>query len=273
MTILELSTLLFNIGIAAGALLLLLALLQSIRRDSYQPGWVSGLVFFVAVAALLGALLLDAFVADSSTVPLAVVLGLSLAAIVVGLLVVLIENRKSDFSLEGSYGLLLVGLGTLALMAVTFVPLLPDQLSPPTEVPMAVVAATSILPPTPMASSTPRPTTTPMPSATPTAIPSATATPSATPTRARYSTSTPTATPEVTAFCGAVVNYNLNMRTLASQNGEVILVIPFESIVDVGGKNADGDWLFVEYNGQWGWISDEFVSADVRCADAPVLLD
>ena len=43
----------------------------------------------------------------------------------------LIERRRDTFRPEGSYGLLLAGIGFLAVMAAVFVPVLPGQFSPP----------------------------------------------------------------------------------------------------------------------------------------------
>lgn len=274
MSLLETGNLLVIVGLVANGLLLTMALVQGIRRDFQQPGWFSAILFAVSVIGLLGSLFLEAFWGGLNPQPTVVFFLAGLISIFSGLILIGIERRKGAFATSGSFGLLLGSLGGLALFSALLVPVLPGQLSPPSQAgsPTAVVVEPSVLP-TLDATSTPQPTASPTSTPSPTRVPSVTPQPTATPTRERYSTRTPTATPIVTDFCGAIVNYNLNMRANASADGDILIVIPFESIIDVGGQSVDGDWWFVEYNGVWGWIDGEYVTADVRCDDAPVLLD
>ena len=70
-----------------------------------------------------------------------------------------------------------------------------------------------------------------------------------------------------------MVNYNLNLRAEPSREGELMMTIPYESVIQVGGQNETGSWWFVNYNeGIWGWVDGEFVTLDPVCRNAPVIV-
>jgi hypothetical protein len=173
------------------------------------------------------------------------------------------------FAAEQSYGLLSVGIGFLMVCAAFLIPILPGQFSAmgasvllPSPTPLAVIE-------TPSATITPHPTQTFPPS--PTVLPSATPTP--TPTRERFYTSTPLPTPTAAIYCGAIVEYNLNMRAGPRRDADVLLLIPYQSVIAVGGTNRERTWWFVNYNDLWGWVDGQYISLDTDCGQAPVLVD
>ena len=84
-------------------------------------------------------------------------------------------------------------------------------------------------------------------------------------------TATPTMTPTTAIVCGARVDYNVNMRLLPEPDAEVLVVIPYETVVEISGQTEAGDWWFTRYEDQWGWLDGEFISLDTDCARAPVL--
>lgn len=119
---------------------------------------------------------------------------------------------------------------------------------------------------------------TPTPSATPTITPSytptVTRTPyptfSPTPTRERFVTATPTATATLPNPCLATSVYNVNMRTLPDmEESEVVQTIPFEALITVYAPNEDQTWWYGQYEGEDGWISDEFIRVTDACYDLP----
>jgi hypothetical protein len=116
----------------------------------------------------------------------------------------------------------------------------------------ATVTASSTLTRTPTQTRTPRPTETP------------------TATRQRFVTSTPTFTPTLPEPCLASAVYNLNMRAEPATTSDLILTIPFDTVLSLYGSNEDQTWWFTLYEGQQGWVSDEFVNTSPACAALPV---
>lgn len=115
------------------------------------------------------------------------------------------------------------------------------------------------------------PTFTPTATATPTLTRTPRATNSPTPTRQPFSTTTPTPTATLGAPCLALVNFNLNVRSLPdSDESEVVTVIPFGTTVTVFGRNEDRSWWFVQYEGEAGWIDGQYVTASVDCTNVAV---
>lgn len=120
------------------------------------------------------------------------------------------------------------------------------------------------------------PTTTPPPtvtqSPTVTASPSRTPRPTATPTntRALFVRPTATSTPTLPSPCVALMNFNVNMRREPNLEAELVLTIPYETAVTLFGRDEDAEWWFAEYEGEGGWISDEFITATSSCDKLPV---
>lgn len=120
------------------------------------------------------------------------------------------------------------------------------------ELPTATVTPTATLTATPTLTRTPRPA------------------PSATATRERFFTATPTLTPTLPNPCIATANFNVNMRDFPDlEESNVVLTIPFEAIFSVYAPNDDETWWFSQYDGEAGWVSDEFISLTQPCFDLP----
>lgn len=120
----------------------------------------------------------------------------------------------------------------------------------------------------------------PLPTITPTYTPSRTPTPtvtrtprpteSSTPTRVRFVTDTPTATATLPNPCIATTSFNVNMRDFPDlEDTEVLIVIPFETVITVFAPNEDGTWWYAQYENEVGWISDEFIRTTSACNDLP----
>ena len=50
----------------------------------------------------------------------------------------------------------------------------------------------------------------------------------------------------------------LNLRCGPGQDYNIILVIPYEA--EVAEEGRDGDWLFVKYEGQYGWVNSQYIT-------------
>lgn len=50
----------------------------------------------------------------------------------------------------------------------------------------------------------------------------------------------------------------LNLRCGPGQEYDILMVVPYETEVVEEGR--EGDWLFIKYDGQYGWVSSEYVS-------------
>lgn len=119
----------------------------------------------------------------------------------------------------------------------------------------------------------PSPTPTFTPSRTPSPTPTRTPFPtqSATPTRQRFVTATPTLTPTLPTPCLGTAYFNVNMRDAPSlEEGEILLTIPFDAVFPIYGPNEDRTWWYGQYEGEVGWISDEFIGTPRICDDLPV---
>jgi uncharacterized protein YgiM (DUF1202 family) len=118
--------------------------------------------------------------------------------------------------------------------------------------------------------STPFPTVTPPPTSRPTATRTPRPTVTATNTRERFTTRTPTPTPTLPSPCLARAEFNVNLRAEPDLEAALITTIPFETVVNVFGRNDDSTWWFVEYEGNGGWVSGEFVTVTSSCSRLPV---
>lgn len=112
----------------------------------------------------------------------------------------------------------------------------------------------------------PQDTVTPEPTATstPTVTPEPTATSTPTPTPEPIGTPTPIVVPGYTytevARKEMWVTYNVNMRTLPSTKGDVLLVVEQGEPVAVIGQCKETGWYLVEYNGKTGNISMNYLT-------------
>jgi phage tail protein X len=67
----------------------------------------------------------------------------------------------------------------------------------------------------------------------------------------------------------ATTLFNLNFRPVPTINSTPMDVIPAGTTVDVNGRNLAGDWLFVNYQGQPGWIAGWLTAVEGDLADVP----
>ncbi|GEM_PF-3061326 len=266
-----LASVLLLIGVIGPVLYMLIGVLRSLRRSSPLAGWLDGAFAAVAAIAVMGTLIVHTIISPLATDPVVVFFLLGVVELLYGvLLVALIERRRQDFAPDRSPGILSLGMGFFTIVMAVFIPILPGQFFPPAAPTLyytATPTATVTLTPTP----TPQVTATLTTAPTATNSPTVTSLPTATPTREPYHTPTPTATPTVAIFCGALVNYNLNLRAAPSLDAEIRLVIPYETIIQVAGRNEAAEWWFVTYDGTWGWVDGQYLSLDTSCDAAPVL--
>lgn len=87
--------------------------------------------------------------------------------------------------------------------------------------------------------------------------------PTITPTLAITPTPLATATP-IPPTCDLLVLYNLNLRAEPDANAELLLTIPYSTVIEADAVNDDG-WWHVRYNGQTGWVNGEYVSTMTTC--------
>lgn len=116
--------------------------------------------------------------------------------------------------------------------------------------------------PSPTVTRTPTLTRTPRPSATPF------------PTRQGYATRTPSPTATLVTPCLANVEYNLRVRSTPEQidsPDNTLLVITFDTVIELYGKSQDGLWWFTAHEGVEGWVIGEFLTISSACDRLPVL--
>jgi hypothetical protein len=85
-------------------------------------------------------------------------------------------------------------------------------------------------------------------------------------TRQRYQSPTPSLTPTLPAPCLLLALYNVNLRAEPSLDADLLTTIPFETAINAYGRDEDTAWWYVEYEGQAGWVSAEYVRATPACA-------
>ena len=139
-----------------------------------------------------------------------------------------------------------------------------DPLVPPTATPTAT--ATNTATPGPTATYTLTPTYTPTNTTAPTATPLPTDTPTAVPSPTITLTPEPTLTP-TPEFDTAVVTYplGLNLRAEPNITATIVSFLPPDSVVILLNGTAVADnlsWQEIEFNGQTGWVSSEFLEAN-----------
>lgn len=271
MSLSEIGALLLASGLTALLLLFLVALFQIWRSSAPKAGWFSGILFLTAALTLFVVLVINTFATPVTPTPGILITLVCVAGLILGIGLLLLERRKDTFLAANSPSLLFLASIILVGAFAVFIPVLPGQFWPESA---SVPAATAAIAAEPSMTPTqrPSPTATALPTETPTYTPlPPTLPPTATPTRERYSTRTPTPTPAIPRFCGAVIDYNLNLRPLRSAESEVLAVIPFGSIVDVGGRSTDSEWWFIEYNGEWGWVMSEYITLEPQCEGAPIV--
>ncbi|MBK8033055.1 MAG: SH3 domain-containing protein [Chloroflexi bacterium] len=72
-----------------------------------------------------------------------------------------------------------------------------------------------------------------------------------------------TAVPTTGPSCALLTIYNLNLRAEPSADAALLTTIPFSTTLTAYEVNTDG-WWRVDYAGQTGWVSGEYVSPPPR---------
>lgn len=286
-----------TLAAALGAALMASGLLYSVIRSRRTgAGPFSTLLAFGACAASL----VSAFGPVDVRLALTAVTGI--LGVAFGLLLVVFEGRRQGFVPGRSFGLLFAGAGLFICASTILVPVLPAQFILTAAPPEATTTATPTR--TPLPTRTPRETATatPVPSITlsPTLLPTLTLTPTidlptlaapatAAPTSAGTAPATAPAGTTLTAIaslalptrtplpaigtprpCSVVVNRNLNLRSAPSTSAALLQTVPFNTVLPVLARTSDGQWWQATYQGQTGWVSAQFVTADPSCARAPI---
>jgi len=278
---------------------ILYAILQTLRKHPR----VNGLGVLLAYAAVLIPIGIFAWgSARQSLPPLLELAAVSSAAItlIFGLLLFVRDLRSKPRAVSRSYGLLSLGVSVLMAAGLIAVPMILELIpnatasaSAATNQPAftagqgfpgaAAAGASSLAAPAgfnaPVGFSAPAGFVT-QPEATEesTSEPTRVATrenlrqavlPTITPTLAFTSTPLATLTPLATATpvmpaCQLMVLYNLNMRASASAESDLLLTIPYSSLISAA--EYSGGWWLVSFENQTGWVNGEYVSALSDCS-------
>lgn len=273
--------------LAAGGLFALLfvlhALIHTIRRTERIGFWDTLLGFLVTLVPL-AALLANAQSETPLLLVQSAVLGIALVLLSLSVLIVIGELRRPQ-RLRQSRGVFGVGAALLVIISTFTVPLVQSNFELAAQAGSATPAPATVdrqLSAQPSAASDTTITATGAPTRTATSeLP--TLGPSATPTLALTSTATatptpsPTMTPTLTTStpsptlvdCQLVTNYNVNLRAAPDSAADVLLTIPFNTSVSAFGRNQDSTWWLVSYEGQTGWLSDNYVTGETSCLNLP----
>ncbi len=85
---------------------------------------------------------------------------------------------------------------------------------------------------------------------------------------------TPTANPlpaDIKAQGTATLNIALNLRTQPSFKASILVVMPRGATVNVIGRTASSQWIYVEYKGKIGWIASYYTTTNLNLARLPVV--
>ncbi len=289
--------------IIMGALFSLIFGINNISRTARGREKVSFFETLIAFLALVFPVL--ALVSNNnSTQPLQLVnmaaIGLAVLVIAIGAITFIVERLKPTRPLAQRRSVLGMGIGIL-LIAATFVvpvasklPLAARNRNVAANAPViagnvnvaevaspnAVVSSPTLAKPVEVI-----PTRTPdvtmlQMSATPTRLaspmPTATNTPFIIATSAQDSNSDvgqPTGTVQSVAAqiigCMIVPRQNVNLRSAPGTTNQLLLTIPFSTTLNASAKNKAGDWWYISYQDQNGWVSGEYVNVSADCARLP----
>jgi hypothetical protein len=67
-----------------------------------------------------------------------------------------------------------------------------------------------------------------------------------------------------------MLQFNVNLRESPDLDAELLLTIPFDTVVSLFAQSEDGEWWFTEYEGQAGWLKAEFLTLTASCELLPV---
>jgi hypothetical protein len=266
--------LLLAVGGFFALLYVLTAAIRTIRHTE-RIGFLDTLLAFLVTLVLLAALMVNA----QSETPLP---GVQTGVLAIGLVllclsgVIAVGERGRPQRLRQSRGVLGIGTSLLVIISTFTVPLVHSNFEQAAQA--GVTTPTSAgggQQSSPQASDTNTPTRasttaspTLAPSVTPSLVPTSTGTPTPAPTATRVP-ATPTPTPTL-VDCQLVTDYNVNLRAAPDSDADVLLTIPFNTSVSAFARSEDSTWWQVSYEGQTGWLSDDFVTGESSCLNLPV---
>jgi len=285
--------------IIMGALFSLLFGINSILRAARGREKVSFFETLIAFLALVFPVL--ALVANNNAVqPLRLVnmaaIGMGVLVIVISVLTFLVERGKPARPMAQRRSVLAVGIGLLLVAATFVVPVaakLPSaaknrnaaasapanasnvnvvEVASPTAKPVEVTPTQTPDVALFQLSATPTRLASPMPTATNTLFVIATTT-QGTITEAGQATGTMQAAAVQITGCTVVPRQNVNLRSGPATTFDLLLTIPFSTTLSASAKTKAGDWWYVTYENQNGWVSADYVNADNICKSLPTKAD
>jgi len=66
------------------------------------------------------------------------------------------------------------------------------------------------------------------------------------------------------------MNYNVNLRARPESDAEILLTIPYNTVLSAAGRNLNATWWLVSYDGQTGWVDGQYVAVELPCNELPV---
>lgn len=244
------------------ALFFILYTAYRVLRGRAGTTWLHMLLAFGAIAA---------FSLGTNGLP-QLVIGAAVA--LVGVILLLLEQRRAKPGFNQSQGVLTIGVSALLLLSAVAGPTIASTLTRLTQEAVATAqesTATSVaVQPTdaPVQQAAVIVTNTPVPTLTP--APAQVTLVDPLPTRYIYSTAVPTPTIVNESKCEGVTQNNLNLRSEPSAEGELVLTIPHSNDIPVYARNEDATWLYVTYSGDLGWVSADYVILNADCGDLPI---
>lgn len=151
---------------------------------------------------------------------------------------------------------------TSAQTATSTITHTPNASATPTVSPIPSITFTPTATRTPILLNTPVPLSTFLATSTPTPNPDSTSTPP--PTRVN-------STPDIP--CLVVMNFNVNLRETPTNDGRIIITIPFETTVFGIGRTPDSAWWQVFYGDLTGWVFADVVTVTSTCRELPTSED
>lgn len=251
----------------SGGLFVFLLILYTVYRVLRKRSGTTWLHLLLALGAIAS------FSLETSSLRL---IGIGLGVTLMGIIVLLIEQRRASPGFNQSQGVFTIGVSILLLLATVAGPIINSSLSELTDkvaagAPETTAMSVALQPTgTSVAAQNAVTAVTNTPAPTVALQPVQVTLPNPLPTRYIFSTSMPTVTVEYVALCQGVVQNNLNLRAHPATDGELLTTIPHSTALQVLGQNEDASWLYVSYEDQSGWINAAYVIQNDDCGDLPV---
>lgn len=86
-----------------------------------------------------------------------------------------------------------------------------------------------------------------------------------------YGTPEPASIPPAPAGVTATANTNLRIRTGPATTFQQVGIVPSGTTIPVLGKNAAGDWLYIDSNGMRGWVAGWYATVNGDLNTVPVV--